>query len=161
MASVREVITVYQPLSFHGTDTGEVKGSEVIQAGVRPTSMVLSGAMPEVLVSAVAASHRLESIGGYDTKENNLLVLCRITLDATVEDGGLFIHFDLKDLSLPEEVEIDARTILKLSIDALKKTLQNYFEDSEGEQKYQILIEGTSEKNHSLKDLSEKGIWKK
>jgi len=62
-ASVREVVTVYQALSFHGTDTAESLGEEIVQAGVLATPMILSGAMPEVLISAVAEPHKLASIG--------------------------------------------------------------------------------------------------
>jgi len=149
-ASVREILTVYQPLSFHGTDTAETFGKEVIQAGVKPTPMVLSGAMPEVLVAAVAHPHRLAFIGNYPFEENNLLALCKIELNAEIEDRELLVSFDVSKVAIPEEVDLSIRTILKM-----------YYLEDDQPKTYRIEITGTNEKNATLKNLSEKVVLKK
>jgi len=160
-ASVREILTVYQPLSFHGTDTAETFGKEVIQAGVKPTPMVLSGAMPEVLVAAVAHPHRLAFIGNYPFEENNLLALCKIELNAEIEDRELLVSFDVSKVAIPEEVDLSIRTILQLSIKAVQRTLKMYYLEDDQPKTYRIEITGTNEKNATLKNLSEKVVLKK
>jgi len=160
-ASVREVVTVFQPLSFHGTDTAEPSGEELVQAGIRSLPMVLSGAMPETLVDAVAHTHALSSIGEYPFKENNLIVLSGIRMSGEVEEKKLIVKIDLSNLKIPEEVDLAAREIIVMAKTALRKTLAEYHSGDGSAVSYEVRISGTSEKNATLKDLAEKVVLKK
>ncbi len=161
LASVREVVTVFQALSYHGTDSVEEVDGELFQAGVQSFPLIVSGAMPEVMVEAIARPHRLPSLGEYRFKENNLLVLCKIALRAEMKDKELRVSFDVSKLSLPEEVECSARTVLSMAIKALDQTLRSYAHRSDEKTAYRVEIIGTNDKNESLKNLSRKVEIKK
>ena len=151
-----EVCLVQQPLSLHGTDVvTEFRGND-IQAGIYSSPVVLSGAMPEALISAVAAPHRFPPSEHFSVPESNLLVLCGITLTAEMAGDEVIAAFDLSKLSVPKEVEISPYTILSLAIEALKKTLQGYQDPENEVLDIRIEIRGTSEGTASLKSLSQK-----
>ncbi|HCQ80352.1 MAG TPA: hypothetical protein DIV46_10285, partial [Verrucomicrobiales bacterium] len=70
-ATTLEVLRVFQPLSLHGTDVDHEFKGEAIQARIFARPMVLSGAMPENLVLAVATPHRMPATFNYDVNECN------------------------------------------------------------------------------------------
>lgn len=152
-ASVRELVAVYQPISYHGTDTVTQVGEDFVQAGIMSTPIVVTGAMPEVLVQAVGMPHRMVRVGDYPFEENNLLALCQIKVGAEMEETQLTVVFDLSSLKIPEEVDLSARKVLELGIQAVKRTLKVYYVEAQQKTPYRIQIIGTKEDNASLKDL--------
>ena len=154
-ATTLEVLQVYQPLSLHGTDVDHEFQGEAIQAQIFARPMVLSGAIPENLVSAIATPHRMPATFNYDVKECNLLSLFQVEVSGMMDDSGeLKVSFNLAKLKAPEGVELPIRTVLKLSIQALKKTLEDYHHPENKPLKVKVVIEGTAQKNNSLRDLS-------
>lgn len=151
---VHEVHLISQPLSLHGTDVSEDFKGEPIQARVVSFPSVTVGAMPEALISAVSASHRLPGPESYKVPEANLLMLCHIELESEMTKKGFLCTLDLSKLKMPEEIDFSAHTVLVLSIKAIKETLQRYYHSSKVNEKIMIKIVGTTEKNSSLKDLS-------
>ncbi|MDG2400689.1 MAG: hypothetical protein P8M04_08945 [Akkermansiaceae bacterium] len=153
-ATTLEVLRVFQPLSLHGTDVDHEFKGEAIQAHIFARPMVLSGAMPENLVLAVATPHRMPATFNYDVNECNLLTLFQVELSGIMLDSGqLKVAFNLSKMKAPEGVELPIRTVLKLSIQALKRTLEDYHHPENKPLKVKIAIEGTTEKNRSLRDL--------
>lgn len=154
-ATTLEVLQVFQPISLHGTDVDHDFEGQHIQARVFPRPMVLSGAMPENLVAAIASPHRMPASNNYEVKESNLLVLYKVDLHALLgDDEILVVTFDLSKMKGPEGVALPIRTVLRLSIAALKKTLSDYHHAENDLLNVRVVIAGTNEKNSSLKDLS-------
>lgn len=151
-----EVCEVHHPLSLHGTDVVTEFQSDQIQAGIFSNPAVLSGAMPEALISAVAAPYRFAPSEHFKVTESNLLVLCGISLTADESEGEIVAVFDLTKLTVPEEVELSVHTVLKLSIEALKRTLRAYQDPENDAVMVRIEIRGTKEGTASLKALSER-----
>ncbi len=56
-ATTLEVLQVFQPISLHGTDVDYEFEGEHVRARVFSRPMVLSVAMPETLVAAIASLH--------------------------------------------------------------------------------------------------------
>jgi len=151
-----EVCQVYQPLSLHGTDVvTEFQGSQ-IQAGIFSNPAVLSGAMPESLISAVGAPYRFAPSDHFKVPESNLLVLCGISLRAAGSEGEVVAVFDLTRLSMPGDVELSVHTVLTLAIEALKKTLRAYQDPQNDAVMVRVEIRGTKEGTASLQSLSER-----
>lgn len=156
-ATTLEVLRVYQPLSLHGTDVDHEFEGQAIPAQVFARPMVLSGAMPENLIAAIAIPHQMPSTFNFEVKECNLLVLFNVGVTGIMEDrGDLTVTFDLSKLKIPKDVELPIRTVLKLSIDALKQTLREYQHPENEAMKVRIKITGTTAKNASLGDLVER-----
>jgi len=154
-ATTLEVFRVFQPLSLHGTDVVNNFKGEAVQAHIFARPMVLSGAMPENLVLAVATPHRIPTIFNYDVDECNLLTLFQVELSGIMgKSGELEVGFDLAKMQVPQGVELPIRTVLKLSIQALKKTLEDYHHPENEPLKVKIAIKGTTKKNRSLRDLN-------
>ncbi|MEJ6581632.1 MAG: hypothetical protein QNL68_17750 [Akkermansiaceae bacterium] len=151
-----EVCEIHQPLSLHGTDVDTQFQGDQIQAGIFSSPAVLSGAMPESLISAVAAPYRFAPSEHFKIPESNLLVLCGISLTADESEGEIVAVFDLTKLAMPEEVELSVHTVLKLSIEALKKTLRAYQDPENDAVIIRVEIRGTKEGTASLKTLSER-----
>lgn len=145
---------ISQALSLHGTDVGEEFAGEIVQARVLSFPAVVVGALPEGLIDEVGAAHRLPGPDSYKVKEANLLVLCGVSLDGAMTNEGLVCTFNLSKLSVPNEVEMPVRVVLKLAIQAVKETLERYYREAQDSQKVMIKISGTNEKNATLKDLS-------
>lgn len=161
VASTIEVVRLYQPLSLHGTDgAGEHQEvDELLQASVMATPYALSGAFPEDLVKAVALPNKLRTnTEGYEVAEVNLVILSGLTIDVTMEDANLIITLDVSKLSIPEEIDLTTRQILKMTISSIIKTLQGYYShDEETLTLYcDVEITGTTESNASLADLTQK-----
>lgn len=151
-----DLCQVYQPLSLHGTDVlGEFDGKE-IRGAVHPRPMALGGAMPEALVEAIAYPHQFPQSDFFKIPESNLLVLCRIKVSAQMEEGLCQVTFDLSEARMPEEVELSIRSILKLGIEALEKTLSEAMRGAENAMQVDLRITGTKPENESLKDLGKK-----
>ncbi len=154
-AVTTEVVMVYQALSFHGTDqlgdSGVLK--EPIQADVLSVPMALSGAFPEVLVSAVAKPHQMASIGSYAEKEANLVVLNKLRLMALQENGNLSIKIDVSAYEAQEDIEPGPRETLTLLIVALRKTLQQWGSLQPEKLKVFIDIVGVKTEQAFLKEL--------
>ena len=154
-ATTLEVLQVFQPISLHGTDVDHEFQGDAVQARIFARPMVLSGAMPENLVGAIATPHRMPATFNYDVKECNLLALFQVDVVGIMDDAGeLKVSFNLAKMKAPEEVDLSIRTVLKLSIQALKKTLADYHHPENKPLKVKVVIEGTTEKNSSLRDLS-------
>ena len=158
-ATTLDVLRVYQPLSLHGTDVDHDFEGQPVAARIFARPMVLSGAMPENLVAAIATPHRMPSTFNYDVKECNLLTLYGVDVTGSMVDSGeLVVAFNLAKVKIPEGVELPLRTVLKLSIKALKQTLSEYHHVENKPMKVKITITGTTAKNISLGDLAERFV---
>ncbi|MFT6862488.1 MAG: hypothetical protein ACJAVK_001046 [Akkermansiaceae bacterium] len=158
-ATTLEVLRVYQPLSLHGTDVDHEFEGKPIAARIFARPMVLSGAMPENLVGAITTAHRMPSIFNYDVKECNLLILFGVEVTGSMDDAGqLVVAFNLAKVKIPEDVDLPLRTVLKLSVKALKQTLNEYHHAENKPMKVKITIIGTTEKNASLGNLAERFV---
>ena len=154
-ATTLEVLRVFQPLSLHGTDIDHEFKGESVQAHIFARPMVLSGAMPENLVLAVATPHRMPATFNYEVSECNLLTLFKVEISGIMGNSGeLEVAFDLTKMQAPDGVDLSILTVLSLSIHALKKTLEDYHHPENKPLKVKITIEGTTKKNRSLRDLS-------
>ncbi|MEO1856314.1 MAG: hypothetical protein ABGY95_02965 [Rubritalea sp.] len=127
-STTKSVYRVWQPISLHGTDVSSVQGKEsgVDYTVLMSRPVVLSGALPEDLVYAVALKHQLASIGGYSVKEANLMSLSKIKLHAQLTDDVLLVSLDISGAKVPKDVDVSLYNVVKLSIDALKMTLEDY-----------------------------------
>ncbi len=155
-ATTISVVPIYEPLSLHGTDVDDITSDtgEVLQATVQPRPMALTGAFPEVLVESIRTPHPLPTNNpNYKVAEANLLVLCNVTIGAEMTDEGLLVKLDIANLDIPDEVDITSRQLLKITLVALQRTLEEYQRPQTEPLDVIVAIEGTSEKNASLKDL--------
>ena len=156
-AITKEVIRVFQPVSYHDTDSATeygVKG-ELVQAAVVDRAMVLSGAFPEDLVKAVAMPFRFESNNAtYDVKEVNLIVLCGLKLEVTREKNSMEVLIDCSEFKIPEELEMTEEQVLTMSIEAMRRTVRVYYQEGDHEAfKYQFRLVGLGEEQKAFKDL--------
>lgn len=155
-ATTISVIPVHEPLSLHGTDVDDIISDtgEALQATVLARPMALSGAFPEVLVEAIRTPHPIPTNNpNYKVEEANLLVLCNINIGAELTDEGLLVKLDIAGLDIPDEVDITSRQLLKITLVALQRTLEEYHRPQTEPLDVIVAIEGTTEKNASLKDL--------
>lgn len=127
-ASTMSVHEVWQPLSLHGTDVDGVAENEsgIDYAVVMSRPMVLSGALPENLVHAVALPHKMASIGRYAVTEANLVRLYNIQMRTDFNEQGLKITLDLSKVKEVSGIDTDLLSAVKLTIRALKATLDSY-----------------------------------
>jgi hypothetical protein len=155
-ATTISVVPIYEPISLHGTDVDDIISDtgEALQATVMPRPMALTGAFPEDLVTAIRTSHQLPSNNpNYKVTEANLLVLCNVGINAETTDEGLLVRLDVSALSIPIEVDLTSRQLLKLTLVALQRTLEQYQSPQMEPLKITVAIEGTTENNASLKDI--------
>ena len=156
-ATTLEVVQVYQPLSLHGTDVDYDFEGEAIQARVLSRPMVLSGALPEGLVTAVASPHKMPAVPNYDVPESNLLRLYGLEMMGEMTgEAELKVVIDLSGKKVPKDVELSLRTVLKLSISALKKTLKDYHFAENKPLRVTLELAGLDRKTASLGDLGGK-----
>ncbi len=153
-----EVVKLFQPVSLHGTDGvgDEEEGKEPIQAGVMSRPVVISGAIPEDLVKAIAMPHKIASNSpAYEVEDANLLNLCKVKLTVEMKGERLLVRLDVTDFMLPEDLDLTARQVLRLTIKSVRQTLKDYFKNGEEEEAVEVSIAviGTNEGNESLKDL--------
>ena len=90
----------------------------------------------------------------YSLPEANLFKLCKVTLTAEIKGEKLLVRLDLKEMTIPEDIDLTARQILRLSINAIRRTLKDYFKDAGSTMEVSVGIIGTKEGNESLKDLA-------
>lgn len=155
-ATTISVVPIYEPLTLHGTDTADIITDigEALQATVMPRPMALTGAIPEALVEAIRTPHPIPTNApNYKVKEANLLVLCDLTLAAEMTPEGMTVTLDVTKLAIPEEVDMTARQLIRITFAALQKTLEVYQQQQMNPLHVDINITGTTEKNATLKEL--------
>lgn len=155
-ASTISVVSIHEPISLHGTDVdGMISDTgEALQATVIARPMALTGAFPEDLVASIRTPHKLPSNNpNYKVEEVNLLILCNVGIAAELTDEGLLVKLDVSRLSIPMEVDLTSRQLLKLSLVALRRTLEEYHRPQTEPLKVIVAITGTTENNASLMDL--------
>lgn len=158
-ASTIMVVPIYEPLSLHGTDGDDVitDVGEALQASVMPRSMALTGAFPEVLVDAIRSPHRIPTNNpNYKITETNLLVICDVGITGRMTETGLLVTFDISKLTIPPDVDVTSRQVLKLAMVALRKTLEEYQKPQTHPLEVTVVIEGADEAKASLTDLGGK-----
>jgi hypothetical protein len=155
-ASTISVVSIHEPVSLHGTDVdGMIADTgEALQATVIARPMALTGAFPEVLVESIRTPHKLPTNNpNYKVEEANLLVLCNVNISAELTDKSLLVNIDVSQLNIPVEVDLTSRQLLKLSLVALRRTLEEYHRPQSEPLNVIVAITGTSENNASLLDL--------
>lgn len=156
-ATVIDVVSIYQPLSLHGSDVDDEVDDmgESLQAAILSRPMALTGAFPEVLVEAIAMPHRLPTNNpNYVIQEVNLVVLCGLKLSTELlEKRELHLEINIANLQIPQDVDLTARQVIKLVSASIRKTLTEYNAGQKEELKVQLRIVGTNEQNLSLQDL--------
>lgn len=158
-ATTITMVPVFEPLSLHGTDGDEVITDigEALQACVMSRPMALTGAFPETLVQAIRSPHLPPTNNpNYKVKETNLLVICNIGIRAELKEEGLQVNLDVSELSIPPEIDLTARQILKLAIVALRKTLEEYQKPQTHALEVTLIIEGADGGKAGLRDLGSK-----
>jgi hypothetical protein len=155
-ATTISVVPIHEPLSLHGTDVDDIISDtgEALQAAVLPRPMALTGAFPEVLVESIRSPHPLPSNNpNYKVTEANLLVLCQVGINAEMTQTGLLVSLDVSELKIPAEIDLTSRQLLKITLVALQRTLEDYIRPQLEPLDVMVAIEGTNEKNETLKDL--------
>ncbi|BCU78653.1 hypothetical protein [Luteolibacter sp. LG18] len=160
-ATTINMVPIFQPLSLHGTDGDKVITDigEALQATVMPTPMVLTGSFPETLVDAINQPHKVPTNNpNYKVPEANLVVLCRLGIAAELSEGGagLRVRLDVSGLTIPAEIDLTARQVLKLTIVAIRKTLEDYQKLQTSPLEVAIQIEGAEGGKAPLRDLTAK-----
>jgi hypothetical protein len=156
-ATTITMVPIYEPLSLHGTDVDEVISDtgEALQATVMARPKALTGAFPETLVDSIGTPHKIPTNNpNYKVQEANLLVICRIGLEAELSADGLHVRLDVSKLSIPAEVDLTSRQVLKLAIVAVRKTLEEYQKPQTSGLTVFIEIIGVDEGKATLTDLS-------
>ncbi|MFD0894645.1 hypothetical protein KBB96_05500 [Luteolibacter ambystomatis] len=160
-ATTINMVPVYQPLSLHGTDSDGVISDigEALQATVMSTPMVLTGSFPETLVEFISQPHKVPTNNpNYKTPEANLMVLCHLGIAAEMSEGGgtLRVRLDVSKLSIPSDIDLTSRQVLKLTLVAIRKTLEEYQKLQTSVLDVAIQIEGAEGGKEPLRDLSAK-----
>ena len=156
-ATVIDVVSIYQPLSLHGSDVDDEVDDmgESLQAAILSRPMALTGAFPEVLVEAIAMPHRLPTNNpNYVIPEVNLVVLSGLKISAELKDKTeLFVEINIANLLIPDDIDLTARQVLKLVSASIRKTLTEYNAKQKDDIKVQLRVVGTNESNSSLQDM--------
>jgi hypothetical protein len=158
-ASIIMVVPIFEPLSLHGTDGDEAISEigDTLQAAVMSRPMALTGAFPEVLVDSIRSPHLVPTNHpNYKVQEVNLLVLSNVGISGEIVNGTLTVRFDVSLLSIPPEVDLTSRQILRLAIVALRKTLDEYQRPQTEPLPVELIIDGADEAKASLRDLNSK-----
>lgn len=156
-AITKEVVRVFQPISYHDTDSVTeygVKG-ELVQAAVLARQVVLSGAFPEDLIHAVAMPFSFATNNAtYEVEEANLLLLCGIDFEVELQNELLEVTIDCSELSIPEAVELSPQQILQMTIESIRRTVRIYYQ-GEVHEPFQcdLTLQGLGENNQSLSKL--------
>jgi hypothetical protein len=158
-ASTITVVPIYEPLSLHGTDGDEAISDvgEALQASVMARPMALTGAFPEVLIDSIKSPHQVPTNNpNYKVVEANLLVICDILIGGKMTEDGLLVSLDITNLTIPPEVDLTSRQVLKLALIAVRKTLEEYQRPQTQPLKVTVEIDGAVEGKASLADLGVK-----
>jgi hypothetical protein len=156
MATTISVVPIYEPLTLHGTDTGDIITDigEALQATVMPRPMAITGAIPEALVEAIRTPHSIPTNAvNYKVKEANLLILCNLTMAAEMTEEGMTVTLDVSKIEIPADIDMTARQLIRITFAALQKTLEVYQQQQTDPLHVEIKITGATEKNPSLKEL--------
>ncbi|MGJ8632960.1 MAG: hypothetical protein ACSHX7_03500 [Luteolibacter sp.] len=155
-ASTISVVPIHEPISLNGTDVDDIISDtgEALQATVLPRPMALTGAIPEVLVEAIRTPHKIPTNNpNYTVEEANLLVLCNVDIQARMTEESLAVTIDVIGLSIPPEIDLTSRQLLKITLVALQRTLEEYQRPQSEPLTVIVSIEGTTENNATLTDL--------
>jgi hypothetical protein len=155
-ATTISVVSIHEPISLHGTDVDGIitDTGEALQATVIARPMALTGAFPETLIESIHSPHKLPTNNpNYTVEEANLLVLCNVHIGAELKAEALMVSMDVSHLSIPEQVDLTSRQLLKLTLIALRRTLEEYHSPHSPPLKVIVSITGTTENNASLMDL--------
>lgn len=158
-ATTISVVPVFEPLSLHGTDVDEIitDSGEALQASVMSRPMAMTGAFPEVLVDAIRSPHLFPTNNpNYKVQETNLLVICNIGISGEMTSVGLMVKLDVSQLTIPPGIDLTARQILKLTIVALRKTLEEYQRPQTHPLTVVLTVEGADEGKTGLRDMGSK-----
>jgi hypothetical protein len=156
-ASTISVVMIYEPISLHGTDVDDAVSDigETLQAAVMPRPMALTGAFPEDLISAIRTPHLIPTNNpNYKVQEANLLVICKIDITAEMVANVLAVRLNVAQLSIPPDIDLTSRQILKLTILALRKTLEEYQQGQTKTLSVSVTIDGAEDGKASLRDLA-------
>jgi len=154
-ATTITVAPIYEPLSLHGTDGDDAISEigEALQATVMPRPMALSGAFPEVLVESMRSPHPLPTNNpNYHVKEANLFVLCNIKISAELTEDALVVSLDISELTIPPDVDLTTRQILRIGIVALRHTLTEYQRPQPDPLNVKVRILGATGDREPLRD---------
>ena len=157
LATTILVTPIFEPLSLHETDGDEAvsQTGDALQACVMSRPHAITGAVPEDLVHAIRRSHKIPSNNdNYQVQEANLLMLTGITVLAHKEGRTLNVRLNVANMNIPSEVDLTSSQILRLTIVAVRKTLEVYQADQGKTLPVKLMIEGTNELNAGLKDLN-------
>jgi hypothetical protein len=155
-ATTITVLPIHEPLSLHGTDNDEIttEVGEALQACVLSRPMALTGDFPETLVTSIRTPHAFPTNNpNYQVREANLLILTGITLDAESTEQGLTIRILCHNLRIPTDVDLTARQVLRLTIVAIRKTLEEYQKIQTHPLRVHLLIEATGDAKEHLEAL--------
>ena len=150
------VVPVFEPLTLQGTDGDDaISGTgAALQACVMSRPMAMTGAFPEVLIDAIRSPHLIPTNNpNYKVQEANLLVRCNIGIIGSISAQGLTVRLDVAQLAIPPDVDLTSRQILKLTLVAIKKTLEEYQRPQTQPLNVTLVIEGADEAKAGLRDL--------
>jgi hypothetical protein len=68
-------------------------------------------------------------------------------------EKGLLVKLDISQLHIPQEADITSRQLIKITLVALQRTLEEYQRPQTEALNVIVTIDGTTEKNASLLDL--------
>ena len=156
-ATTITVVPVFEPLSLHGTDGDEAVSDtgEALQACVMSRPRAMTGAFPEVLMDAIRSPHQIPTNNpNYQVRETNLLILCNIGISGELTEEGLVVKLDVSNLTIPPEVDLTARQVLKLAIVAVRKTLEEYQRPQTEKLAVSLVVDGADEPKGNLLDLA-------
>ena len=156
-ATTTTVAPVHEPLSLHGADNDEIttEVGEALQACVMARPMALTGDFPETLVRSIRTPHAFPTNNpNYQVRETNLLILADITLDAQSTEQGLIVRIVCHNMKIPPEVDLTARQILRLTIVAIRKTLEDYQKIQTELLRVHLVIEASGEAKSHLEALA-------
>lgn len=157
IATTITVMPIFEPITLVGTDGDDAMSDigEALQASVLSRPMALSGAFPEDLVDAIRSPHLLPTNNeNYKVQEVNLLVLCNLGLKAEMVDGVLQVKFKVAEFAVPEEIDLTSRQILKLTLIALRKTLEDYQRRQTQPLHVNVIVDGAEGEKAPLADLA-------
>ena len=81
-------------------------------------------------------------------------MLCNIGISGETTSEGLTVRLDVAQLTIPPDVDLTSRQILKLAIVALRKTLEEYQRPQTQPLAVTLVIEGADESKAGLRDLA-------
>ncbi len=159
IASTLNIVPIYEPISLHGTDMAGARSDigEALQATVMPRPMALTGAFPEALVDAIRSPHLIPSNHpNYKVQETNLLVICNVGITGQMVNSTLMVKINIEQLAIPTEIDLTARQILKLTLIALRKTLEDHQRIQRRPLPVEVIIDGAEDGKVGLRELSTK-----